>query len=65
MTYKPDDAAFPSHEFGSTGLTKREYFAIKALEGLLASEERNFYDDKSIECVAVERADLLIAELNK
>lgn len=46
------------------GLTKREYFAAVAMQGLMV------HDDKSKQCkylaaVAVEYADALIAELNK
>lgn len=45
------------------GLTKREYFAIIALQGLLASNSDNFR--KPAVEYAVEYADDLIKELNK
>lgn len=46
------------------GLTKREYFAIRVLEGLLANP--SLENSMSAEVLlAVEYADLLIAELNK
>ena len=48
--------------YGGTGLTKREYFAAIALQGMIASEMNGSYGEfarRSIEC-----ADALIAELN-
>jgi len=48
------------------GLTKREYFAAKALEGLLASPELvEFMSDRGIADSGVFLADALIAALNK
>lgn len=61
-----DIPAFPSpNEFGSTfqGLTKREYFAAIALQGLLANT--NFADGPHNAELAVAAADALIAELNR
>lgn len=64
---KPDDGAFPpahdpkSHPFG---LTKREYFAALAMQGLLA-DENNLSTIQSAAAYAVKFADALIAELNK
>lgn len=33
---KPNDSAFPNPEYGSLGLTKREYFAAMALQALVS-----------------------------
>lgn len=63
---KPEQTAFPfplSTNF-YCGLTKREYFAIRALEGLLANSSLNVTKSYEVS-LAVEYADLLIAELNK
>lgn len=48
------------------GLTKREYFAAMALQGIVANSEflRN-HKDKNIEELAVRFADDLIEQLNK
>ena len=68
----PNDSTFahwtPSGQ--QSGLTKREYFAVLAHQGLLASMGQSFRvtPNLSIECLAdtaVEQADLLIAALNK
>ncbi|PSB18425.1 hypothetical protein C7B65_15130 [Phormidesmis priestleyi ULC007] len=86
MTTRPTDNAFPLHStdffdekpIGSTthhGLSKREYFAAIALQGLLASTHWEFckIDDvwehqaPSLEDfaeIAVEQADKLIEELS-
>lgn len=46
------------------GLTKREQFAAMAMQGLLANAElERFYD--GVELMAVEKADALLAELEK
>jgi hypothetical protein len=48
------------------GLTKREYFAAIAMQGLLAAANPEvFMGTISLAAEAVERADALIAELNK
>ena len=52
------------------GLTKREYFAAMALQGILAREDNFPYKSKdeflkSITSISVELADQLIIELNK
>ena len=49
--------------FGSTGLTKREYFAAIALQGLLASDLDASVEDFATS--AVKCADVLIDALNK
>jgi hypothetical protein len=67
----PNDSAFSKSGFydpynsyvsGEEGLTKREYFAAMAMQGILNSE---FLDIKRFAKLAVEAADALIAELNK
>ena len=49
------------------GLTKHEYFAALAMQGILAND--NIFDititTEKIEKISVEQADALIAELNK
>lgn len=60
------DAAFPIvHNNGSIeyGLTKREYFAAVALQGLLADPEGP--DSVSAAFIAVRAADNLIKALNE
>lgn len=50
------------------GLTKREYFAAMALQGILSSREIQLAiisDRETYEGCAVEHADRLIKELNK
>lgn len=57
---RPTDCAFPSSENDTRGLSKREYFAAMALQGLLLETE-------AMEAVvsAVTVADELIKQLNK
>jgi hypothetical protein len=45
------------------GLTKREYFAAMAMQGLCSLS--SFLDDEDVASYAVKQADLLIKELNK
>lgn len=54
-------------QWGSDGLTKREYFAAMAMQGMLASEtEASNYGHVSLLAEqAVKRADALLAELAK
>jgi hypothetical protein len=67
-----EDAVFPQnieHPDGNVtckGLTKREYFAAMAMQGLLANSFRSptSYIESNAE-YAVNYADALIAELNK
>ena len=51
-----------NNNYISTGLTKREYFAAMALQGLLANDS-GLITSKAID--AVKAADALIEELNK
>ncbi len=55
--------AFPGHN--GPGLTKREYFAALALQGLLAGEQDGFCFDNPEAAVgaAIVYADLLLARL--
>jgi hypothetical protein len=71
-TINPNDAAFAKSAFyhqngfidsSQEGLTKREYFAAIALQGLLAEGNRHQFN--IIAEIAVEAADLIIEELNK
>jgi hypothetical protein len=57
---KPDDEAFP-YSVNHTGLTKREYFAIVALQGILSKHGGIIYAAEE----AIRHADALIKELNK
>lgn len=64
----PNDTAFPDQHLIGQGLTKREYFAAMALQGLLSDRQHaikmkhiyNAFTNK-----AVRLADELIQELNK
>jgi len=61
-----DVAAFPrNNEDGNVGLTKREWFAGKALQGLLASPFCDSSDASALAVGACQMADRLIAELAK
>ena len=67
MQTRKDDNAFPIFDregFSlSEGITKREYFAAAALQGLLATSVP--LGGKTVAQLAVEAADSLIFELNK
>lgn len=58
----PNDPRGPR---GCAGLTKRELFAALAMQGLSASEAYAEQPANWIASVAVERADALLAELEK
>lgn len=63
MKTEPNDSAYPVSLSGATkGLTKREYFAAKAMQGLIASREP--YKGKDLTQTAVKKADQLIEALN-
>ena len=47
-----------------TGLTKREYFAAKALQGILSDSSTHGSAEDAV-CASVRIADLLIEALNK
>lgn len=60
----PEDKYFDEHRVvQAPGLTKREYFAIKILQGLIINKARHLYPEFVKE--SVEIADQLIQELNK
>lgn len=70
MQTRKNDSAMPyNHEqddgsfIGEPGLTKREFFAVAALQGLLATSVS--LGGKNVAELAVNAADLLILELNK
>ena len=62
---KPDSMVYldSDHYGGDDGLTKREYFAAIAMQGLLVEGE-SYFEATHAE-IAVKHADELIAELNK
>ncbi len=53
------------HAGWNSGLTKREYFAAKALQGLLTTVYQGDMPWEALPVEAVRFADLLIAELNR
>lgn len=62
----PDDCAFPGNPEERAGLTKREYFAALALQGLLANSHSPIHNETgraSITKEAVLMADGLIETL--
>ena len=64
METKANEPAYPNKQVSSwKGLTKREYFAAMAMQGLLADYESEYIEDYSK--YAVKLADALIEELNK
>ena len=79
MTTNPNAAAYPcdSREAAMfSGLTKREYFAAMAMQGICANasflseltdmaRKLDTHTENVVACVSVELARALIAELNK
>lgn len=62
-----DGGDFKEHQFASEGLTKREYFAGLAMQGILAnSNNRKQSDFTHIDFayMAVKQADELLKQLN-
>lgn len=67
-----NESAFPTadsgqgsdFEYGDPGLTKREYFAVMAMQGLLASDIPVGMEREAAQW-SVKQADALIAELEK
>jgi hypothetical protein len=47
------------------GLTKREYFAAMAMQGMLASANNTLFDYETIAVHSVKHADALINALNR
>lgn len=72
MTKAPE-YAFPFNEKNDDGthfvtvggLTKREYFAAMAMQGLLATHKNLTHNEVHVAYWAVKNADVLIAELAK
>lgn len=65
-TTDPDATAYPAGSLAETygfGLTKREYFAAMALQGILGNPTSGNLKDCIAE--AIDAADLLIAALNE
>lgn len=62
-TARPDGV--PELTTNNTGLTKREYFAAMAMQGLLANHSLTNADDETIAMTALDAADVLINALNK
>ena len=72
MKTNANDTAFPiinpTNNEGHPGLTKREYFAAMALQGILSNEELRYkirQDNELSGDVATKFADQLIEQLNK
>lgn len=66
MKTKPDDNAFQEGNFGRTNtLTKREYFAALAMQGMMACAPDSIDARKISASISVEIADALIEALNK
>jgi hypothetical protein len=68
MTTKPSDSIHPlQQQMGNIGLTKREYFAALAIQGLCANPHHMVIcaNAKEMAKFAVQQADALIEALNK
>lgn len=67
MKTKHNDSAFPLYSdlLPIYGLTKREYFAALAMQGLLSCDTDAKHAENAVACFAVTHADSLIKELNK
>ena len=68
MSTQPNDAAHPIADNVLTwdkGLTKREYFAAMALQGILANPNSHFNTANGIAGQSVRMADILIDCLNQ
>lgn len=62
--YFADYPAFPTtQDVGDVGLSKREYFAAAALQGIISNG--GYANEKRAAELAVDFADALINELNK
>lgn len=67
IAFEPNELAFPSSNYAyvAAGLTKREWFAGLAMQGILASWPSNArMQTENTGGLAVEFADALIAALN-
>ena len=61
--FEGKQSAFPD-EYGS-GLTKREYFAGLAMQGLYAGDRDNGFDAEGVAAYAVQTADALLKALEE
>lgn len=59
-----DDFAFPSDDVTYQGLTKREYFAAMAMQGLV-TKSLSYNTIQDFAKMSVKAANALITELNK
>jgi hypothetical protein len=66
---QPNAVAFPAsekdHTLATHGLTKREIFAMEALNGLIQGEDMSHGYTQELASIAVKYADALIEALNK
>jgi hypothetical protein len=58
-------AAWDGNFIGSNGLTKREYFAGLAMQGMFSQDGFLLKDTKELSEIAVKCADALLEELSK
>lgn len=65
MSTEANDSIHNSEQGAQDGLTKREYFAAMAMQGILASPNSNFDTPNSIAGQSVRMADILIDRLNQ
>ena len=70
MSTQPNDAAHPIADNVLTwdkGITKREYFAAMAMQGILANPNNRFHADSDALAAewSVKMADKLISKLNQ
>ncbi len=64
--YSYENEGIPSlNTITSFGLTKREYFAAMAMQGLMENYPNSFHNPIQVVNTAVSMADWLIEELNK
>ena len=61
----PEVQELPQFNHHSYGLTKREYFAAIAMQGILSNAHSHSLSRKEVAISSVEMADALIEELNK
>jgi hypothetical protein len=61
----PNDSIHNSEQGVQDGLTKREYFAAMAMQGILSTEQGYYLEYDKLATFAIAQADALIAELNK
>ena len=67
MKTEQNDAAFATGDeyWRQSGLTKREYFAAMAMQGLLTTIKLSQYMPEIVASCSVEMADALITALNE